>query len=391
MAPRSVPRGRMTTIAVLVAGVTAVVTVAPPAFASAKAAARPSVVSYRVSARSVPASGGTVTFTVRVRKTSECSLKVTGHAAVAVTYARAWLSCSGGVFTESVTFGVNSGQGARSFAVRVYLRRRGEIDSSSLGSVHVNASPSRPAPELVTSRSWSGYVVPTAGAVVTDVSGRWTVPRLNCADTPDAGEDTWVGTGGAGWPSGGYSGDLLQTGIQDTCVNGVQQEFGWWEEYPEFPDTFFSDFSVSPGDSIEAFVYKISSDCTTNCGQWETKVEDLTTGLAGFMVTGEGWGVASISSATFPDQGTTADVTYPGATSAEWVVEDYLLNYQAPNGARAAFANYGTVRFSDLLVGGLASWSLASSQRWEMVQNGVALSTPSAPGTDGFLVSYTGP
>jgi hypothetical protein len=109
------------------------------------------------------------------------------------------------------------------------------------------------------------------------------------------------------------------------------------------------------------------------------------------MVTGEGWGVASISSSTFAHQGTTAGVTYPGVTSAECVVEDYLLSYEVPNGPLEFLANYGTVTFSDLPVGGPSSWSLASSERWEMVQNGVGLSTPLAPGTVGFSLSYTGP
>ena len=74
---------------------------APPAFNRQRR--RPDQASLATeSARGYfPALGGTVTFTVRVPKTSECSLMVTGHAAVAVTYARAWLSCSGGVFTKS--------------------------------------------------------------------------------------------------------------------------------------------------------------------------------------------------------------------------------------------------------------------------------------------------
>ncbi len=55
-----------------------------------------------------------------------------------------------------------------------------------------------------------------------------------------------------------------------------------------------------------------------------------------------------------------------------------------------SFANYGTVNFSDLGLLGLSPWYLTADEGMEMVQNGVASSTPSAPGTDSFSVSYTG-
>jgi len=48
-----------------------------------------------------------------------------------------------------------------------------------------------------TSPNWSGYVLPSTSnsAVFTYVSGEWTVPTLNCADTPNSNSATWVGTG----------------------------------------------------------------------------------------------------------------------------------------------------------------------------------------------------
>jgi hypothetical protein len=226
--------------------------------------------------------------------------------------------------------------------------------------------------------------VPSGGAVLTAASGEWTVPTLDCADTPNAGEATWVGTGNQG-----SEGILLQTGVGDNCVNGVQGDVGWWEEYPNTPNYAegFTGFPVHPGDSIEASVFQITSDCSTNCRQWETELENLTTGLAGFMVTGEGWGVASIGSSTFPYQGTTKDLAYSGGYTAEWIVEDYELE----DGSLMPFANYGTVNFSDLQLVGLSPWYLTASEGSEIVQNGVVLSTPSAPGNDSFSVSYTAP
>jgi hypothetical protein len=234
----------------------------------------------------------------------------------------------------------------------------------------------------VKSSNWSGYVVQGGSTLITAVSGQWTVPTLDCADTPNGGESTWVGTGGAE----GSSGDLLQTGVEDDCVDGVQQDSGWWELAPEYASFEFSSFPVSPGDSIEAFIFQITSGCTTNCGQWETLVEDLTTGFEGIEVTTEGWGVAPIGSSTFTYQGTSPTLTYGGGYTGEWIVEDY-----EQSGSYVPFANYGTVSFSDLGLAGLSPWYLTAGEGWEMVQNGVVLSTPSAPGSDSFSVSYTGP
>jgi hypothetical protein len=224
---------------------------------------------------------------------------------------------------------------------------------------------------------WSGYVIPSSSQLFTEVSGDWTVPSLDCSATPNAGVGIWVGIGG--W---GTSGVLLQTGITNTCVNGVQQDIGWWEEYPSVPNhsQVFSNFPVSPGDSIAASVYQGST------GAWETRVDDLSTGLSGVMVTGEGWGVMVDGSGTFPEQGSTADLSYSGGYTAEWIVEDYTL----PSGALVSFADYGTVSFTGITTS-LPSWSLTPNEAVEMVQGGVVLSTPSAASGDGFSVSYTGP
>ena len=67
--------------------------------------------------------------------------------------------------------------------------------------------------------------------------------------------------------------DLLRTGTGDKCVDGIQQAYAWWEEYPEvIPSIIFSYLQVSPGDSIEASVYRNTT------GQWVTRVDDLTMG-----------------------------------------------------------------------------------------------------------------
>jgi hypothetical protein len=238
------------------------------------------------------------------------------------------------------------------------------------------------APPFALNASWSGYVLPSSSAAFTDAAGSWAVPTLNCADTPDGGESAWVGLGGYRWPSGGTSGGLLQTGISDQCVNGAQEDTGWFEAVPSAPDhsEVFAGFAVSPGDAITASVFQSGS------GVWETKLDDLTTGLAGFSVTGEGWGVAPDAAAMFHAQGT-LNGAYAGGYSAEWIVEDFTV---AATSTLTPLANYGTVSFSNLGTS-LTPWALASADALAIAQNGVTLSTPSAPSSSGgFSVSYTG-
>jgi hypothetical protein len=225
------------------------------------------------------------------------------------------------------------------------------------------------------SLNWSGYVVPSS-TPVTYASGEWTVPTVNCTATPNGDASAWVGIGG----SGGTSGALLQTGVDTDCVDGTQQNVAWFNEVPSSPsyNENFTDFAISPGDLVEASVYLSSG------GQWTTVVDDLTTGVSGWAVLGTAWGVGPDSASTFTEQGSLAALSYSGGYTAEWIVED-----PAQSGTQAPFVDYGTVTFSDLETS-LSSWSLTPDEALELVQNGTVLSTPSAPSSDGFSVSYTG-
>jgi hypothetical protein len=235
----------------------------------------------------------------------------------------------------------------------------------------------------IKSSNWSGYVLPSS-SILTQASAQWTVPTLNCVDTPNNNSTPWVGIGGFEWPTGGSSGQLLQTGTEDDCVNGVQQDHGWWELYPVNYQQSFSNFLVSAGNSMQAFVFQESN------GGWETLLNNLTTGLSAIMVIGEGWGVAPTPASgpiTFTYQGTTAGFTYSGGYSAEWIVEDT----GNASGRNFPFANYGNVPFSNLTTS-LSPWSLTASDGIEIVQNGVTLSSPTPINSNGgFTVTYMGP
>ena len=233
------------------------------------------------------------------------------------------------------------------------------------------------------STNWSGYILQN-NSILTQTSAQWTVPILNCADTGNADSSTWIGNGGVTWTGGGSSGQLLQSGTEDDCLNGAQQDYGWWELYPVNAAQPFTNFPVVPGDSMEASVYQNSS------GAWTTQLNNLTTGTSATMIIGVGWGVGPMSSSgpiTFTSQGSTAGWTYAGGTTAEWIVED---NENAQTSALNPFANYGQVNFSDLGTN-LTPWYLTADDGIEIVQNGLTLSVPSPIVNDGFTVTYTGP
>jgi hypothetical protein len=231
--------------------------------------------------------------------------------------------------------------------------------------------------DVMTSESgnWSGYVVSSLATIPT-ASGEWTVPDLNCSATPNSSESTWVGTGGDL-----VNQELLQTGVTDQCVDGAQQDYPWWEMVPMKPNYSipFSEFLVFPGDVVKASVYR-----SALTGAWTTRLDNLTTGWSGWMVTGEGWGVARDGAADFAYQGTAPQLTYPGATTAEWIVE---APTSAANGQIESLADYGSVTFSDLLAG-LSSWSLTPQDGVEIGQGSSVLSVPALPDGDGFSVSY---
>ncbi len=58
------------------------------------------------------------------------------------------------------------------------------------------------------SANWAGYVI-RAGQDVNAVSGEWTVPTLDCQQTPNGLDSVWAGIGG----DGSGSGDLPGAGV----------------------------------------------------------------------------------------------------------------------------------------------------------------------------------
>jgi Peptidase A4 family len=327
--------------------------------------------SLSISRPSVPATGGAVLLRYSAANASSCTLSAAPML---------WIGAN------PATVGCNGSYTAR--VPQGTARRRWRLTFTATSSSGRSASSNQtlteraPAARASQTATWSGYVLPSRDSPVTEASGRWTVPRLDCSTTPNSGAYIWVGIGGYKWPAGGTSGTLLQTGIRADCTDGDPDYAGWFEEYPSTPNTAkeFSGFPLSAGDVIEASVYERTG------GGWETRVDDLTTGLSGVMVTGEGWGVeADSGNGTFIEQGSTVRLSYAGGTTAEWIVEDY-----SRNGSIVPFVDYGTVSFSNLTTS-RSSRSLTRDDGVEIAQNGVVRSTPSPPARGGFSVTYRPP
>jgi hypothetical protein len=352
-------------------------------------AVRPLITSLKVSGpRPLPAGGAAVTVTVTVKRAVACTFlrqKITFSS----LYPFKTVSCASGgasVIVPAIE-NINKVGVHLTYAVRVIgaggLAAERSVTVPQAGATHPPPSPPPPppAPPRRISTNRSGYVIPSTSPV-TDADGEFTVPTLNCQATPNAGVSVWTGIGGDPPNQRSSDGTLLQTGIAADCVNGVQNDVGWWEEAPQYYETDFHNFPVSPGDTIKASVWQAPN------GSWWTRLDDLTTGLSGWMGIGQGWGVGVDTATSFAGQGSTAAVTYGGGYTAEWIVEAYGFS----DGSQVTLADYGSITFSNLGVAGPPSWALLPNEQMAMQPFGASspISTPSQDDDDSFTVTYLG-
>jgi Peptidase A4 family len=99
----------------------------------------------------------------------------------------------------------------------------------------------------VTSSNWSGYAVTGANGSVTNATGSWIVPSVNCGSTPTAYASFWVGIDG-------YSSNTVeQIGTDSDCQNGSPSYYAWFEFYPH-PSFTVNSLAINPGDVLSAQV-----------------------------------------------------------------------------------------------------------------------------------------
>jgi hypothetical protein len=131
------------------------------------------------------------------------------------------------------------------------------------------------APQMsVASSNWSGYAVAAnSGVRIRFVSVNFTIPSLNCANSP-------LGSSGSAY-AGHWAGldgfndaTAEQTGVDAFCDSGgTPAYYAWYEMYPLAPVAFTG---VNPGDAIHVSVYFDGS-------AYNLVLTDLTTG--GFINT----------------------------------------------------------------------------------------------------------
>ncbi len=329
--------------------------------------------SLTVSTPSLSWTGGDVTFTYSSTNATSCAL--TASAPLWSDSNPLPVPCSGST-PVTVPGSLTAAQWSVTFTA-----------SGASGQATASTTLTRQAPSFTPSSNWSGWEIDSS-SLVTQVSGTFTVPTLDCTKTPDAGESTWVGIGGSYLPDGSSSGDLLQTGIQSDCSGGVQVDnVAWWEKVPPLPEIPFTTMSVSPGDAIQASVYQASD------GSWVTRVDDLSRGISGMMIMIYGhayWGTRldSDPSTWYQQEGSGSPISYSGGYTAEWIVEAYA-ECTSTTCSLVPLADYGTVAFGSLSVNNAAP-DLTQAGADGIIQNGVTVSLPTPLTASGFTAVYTG-
>jgi hypothetical protein len=165
-----------------------------------------------LSPNSLTSAGGTVTLTYSSENATSCTL--TSSPSIWTTASEP-VACNG-TYEDPVAPSTTAQEWTFTFTA---------TNSSGVSATQTQTLVESAATQTIANPNpnWSGYVVPrSSGALVTTVFGEWTVPTLDCADTLNANAAVWVGIGGFEWATEGSSGVLLQTGISDDCVNGVQ-------------------------------------------------------------------------------------------------------------------------------------------------------------------------
>ena len=126
--------------------------------------------------------------------------------------------------------------------------------------------------------NWSGYVATgsTSTAGFRYVQATFTVPSVNCTTTPDAAMGAWVGLDGVNYDFAGTATSVEQDGIAAECDSGTPFYYAWYESYPS--DAVKANFTISPGDAIEASVFWNASAPASQ--RYDYQLTDVTTGAS---------------------------------------------------------------------------------------------------------------
>ncbi|GAB2734363.1 G1 family glutamic endopeptidase [Kitasatospora kifunensis] len=191
-------------------------------------------------------------------------------------------------------------------------------------------------------QTWGGYAV--TGGTYTSATGSWTVPTLDCADTPDSSVSPWIGIDGFN------SQTVEQIGFDQDCTNGVAGYYPWVEMYPA--DSIYFNETVQAGDLITAAVSVSGTSFTlteTDATQHWTK--------------------------TYDESG-----SYQ-LSSAEAIVED-LGDGVGP------VADFGSIAFTDVTFNGSPLESAGTLNSTDLARGNAQLTDNSQPAGGGFTINW---
>jgi len=200
----------------------------------------------------------------------------------------------------------------------------------------------------VASANWAGYAATGAAGSFTSVSASWAQPAVACG-TASTFSSFWAGLDGDGTPT------VEQTGTEADCARGAASYQGWYEIFPNAP-VFFPN-PVQPGDAMSASVVSGGG------GTFTLTLSDAT----------QGWTQTTQQAEPAAQLG-----------SAEVIAE-------APsNGTVLPLADFGTVDFAGVTVGGAPIGDSANLSELTMESaGGAVLATPSALADGGSAFSVT--
>jgi Peptidase A4 family/IPT/TIG domain len=202
------------------------------------------------------------------------------------------------------------------------------------------------------SSNWSGEVDSGPGATFTEVAGNWVVPTVR-SSAIETVSSTWVGIDGA------FASSQIRTGTAQNSGPGGTHYYAWYQIVPQAPVVNIG-AAVFPGDTMHAAVSESAP------GTWNIVLNDLT----------RAWSFSQAFAYNTP------------GTSAEWIEE-------APTngGGVTTLADYGSITFTDLGIGGTGLSSAFTNPVYMSDQSGAIISYPADlnTSTDSFSVFYGSP
>lgn len=351
----------------------------------------PVILQIAQSAKTLPARGGVDVIHVTLRGATTCELRDSAPALMQVdaSGAIAYPSCSDGTWSVHVYFKQNrtpfndpvvttliakSASGETTATFTTVVKKTPSVSFEPPGSslpITPSAEPVGPNSTFATSTNLAGFIV-SSPSDTTDVQGSWTVSDLDCQATPNGETSTWVGIGGTNGSPG-----PLDTGVLERCVDGVDHDQGFWEDNPgsvglSSVNQQFTRFSILPGDVMKATVVWLGST-------WGTELSDSRTGLSGFSLLGNAWGIANARAGGTVEfaEGPGYQYSFPGANGAEWIQEATGI----------VLADFGSVSFADMTTN-IPNWTLLPADAVEMVAGQSVLAMPSNPTTGELQVTW---